>query len=426
MTRLLLRILAGMLLVLAVSFVIWNAGIRSSMRERFEEVFPRLLSDIDVAKRRLEGVPSQQMAQELARLQTQLPYPARLIDPIREPPPPDVRAGLSAGRTFVVSPARGRFVFISIRGGTTLLVYGPLEDYMGFPRFPLALVIGAICLVVGLAGLVLAAPMARRLNALERAAERIGEGDWDARASVSSSDAIGSVAQQFNLMADRVQELLGSQRQLIQAVSHELRTPAARMRFGLEMLSAARSQEERERRIDSMDEDLSELDQLVEELVLFVRSENLTIEPRPVSLPGPVRPLVDRLAEDHPRIRFELEGPGELVAMADEKLLLRAIRNLLSNAARHARSQVTVGLEHTEATVSIAVRDDGRGIASSDRVRVFEPFARLGESRSRESGGVGLGLTIVKRIVESHGGTATIVDAPEGGAAFVTTWPRVP
>jgi two-component system sensor histidine kinase RstB len=233
------------------------------------------------------------------------------------------------------------------------------------------------------------------------------------------------LAQQFDLMADRMQTLLDDQRHLIQAVSHELRTPAARIRFGLEMLSTARSVEERQRRIDSMDEDLSELDQLVEELVLFVRSGDFKIEQRPVSLPDPTRQLVDKLAEDYPQIRFELESPGELVAMVDENLFLRAIRNLLTNAARHARGQVTVGLERIGTMVSIAVQDDGPGIPPNDRKRVFEPFTRLGDSRSRDSGGIGLGLTIVKRIVESHGGTAAIEDAPWGGAVLVTTWPRV-
>jgi signal transduction histidine kinase len=106
-----------------------------------------------------------------------------------------------------------------------------------------------------------------------------------------------------------------------------------------------------------------------------------------------------------------------------EDQLARAIRNLVDNAARHATSQVAVSLTTDESGVTVLVDDDGTGIAPEDRHRVFERFTRLDEGRARDAGGLGLGLALVKGIVESHHGTVVIDESPLGGARFTVTLP---
>ena len=101
----------------------------------------------------------------------------------------------------------------------------------------------------------------------------------------------------------------------------------------------------------------------------------------------------------------------------------RAVRNLVDNAARHAQGRVVVTLRRDDGDVVLVVDDDGPGVPAADRDRIFERFTRLDESRARDAGGVGLGLSMVRAIVERHAGTVTVDDAPGGGARFVVRLP---
>jgi two-component system sensor histidine kinase RstB len=230
-------------------------------------------------------------------------------------------------------------------------------------------------------------------------------------------------------MADKVQGLLERQQELIQAVSHELRTPTARIRFGLEMLASDQTEQGRQRRIEAIDEDLVELDQLVEELLLYIRSgeDALELKREEVEPAAEIAALVERLQELRSDVEVQIQTrQGDRRAVqADRRFFRRALSNLLSNALKHARGRVVVQIEDAPdgEAVLIGVRDDGPGVPEEQRQRIFEPFARLDASRSRESGGAGLGLAIVERIVRSHGGEITVGEAEEGGAAFITRWP---
>jgi len=118
-----------------------------------------------------------------------------------------------------------------------------------------------------------------------------------------------------------------------------------------------------------------------------------------------------------------LDVADDLVARAEPRLFARAVENLLRNALRYARERVVVSAWVTEGRLEVAVRDDGPGSPAEARERVFQPFGRLDRSRSRAEGGAGLGLAIARRIVERHGGSTGILDAPEGGAELRTRWP---
>jgi signal transduction histidine kinase len=241
---------------------------------------------------------------------------------------------------------------------------------------------------------------------------------------VTSTDAVGSLARRFNEMAERNQQLLEAQRATLQAVSHELRTPTARIRFGLEMLAGAKDAAQAEARLRSIDEDLNEVDHLVTELLELNRSEAPSGQIRePIPVRQTLEDMADKIRELAPTLTIRVDAPPDLMVPAAAHLFRRAIRNLLTNAVRYARTRVTMTARQAGGQVEIVVEDDGPGIPAEQRVRVLEPFARLDDSRSRDTGGVGLGLAIVARVLASHGGHVEVGDAPCGGAQLRTVWP---
>lgn len=425
MSRLVLRITLGMLFVLVASFFIVRWGAIEATRGKVHDQFKSHVNTIARAQYRLNKAPPEQLEAELAALRKGSKHSIRLVDPTREEIPDEVRRAWRKNEPRVTWRGhRGATVWLPVRSNTRLLAVGRRPVH--WDHAPLGKMVVALFLVVVLTGFGLSWPLVRRLGKLERIADRISAGELEARADISSKDAVGRLARRFNAMADQVQLLLEKQQQLIQGVSHELRTPAARIRFGLEMLQRAESEEERTRRIDAIDEDLDELDRLVGELFLYIKSGDraLRLDRCEVAASEELRDLLKRQGELRPEIDCVLEaGADDLTVSADRQLFRRALRNLLDNALRHAKSRVVVDLRREAGGVLVAVSDDGPGVATEDRERIFEPFSRVDASRSRESGGAGLGLAIVQRILETHGGAVQVLTADGGGARFETRWP---
>jgi signal transduction histidine kinase len=231
------------------------------------------------------------------------------------------------------------------------------------------------------------------------------------------SDELAFLAQRFNHAAERLETLLKAHKSLLANASHELRTPLARIRMGMELMGPSSSpafQEEIRRNI-------GELDQLVDEILLASRldakeSDVGTIEQ--VDLTGLV-------AEECAHTGAELvpsDDEHSVVVDGVAKLLRRAVRNLLENARRYSDGPVTVELKRDGDAAVLRVSDRGPGVPPSQRERIFEPFYRL-PGASERHGGVGLGLALVRSIVQRHHGSVHCEDAPGGGASFVL---RVP
>ena len=270
-------------------------------------------------------------------------------------------------------------------------------------------------------------PLWRDLEGLTAATARVGEGDFGVRADVAESSLLAPIASAFNVMAQRVQALLQSHRDLEQGVAHELRTPLAQLKFDLELARASQEGAERDQRFEAMERDVVDLEDLVSELLVLASLRHAPpYSPRDV----PARALVDevmRRAQDEMRTAgrsVRIEPPEHLpeTLSCDAKSLTRALVNVLRNAVRYARTQVALTVERAGAHTVIRVDDDGPGVPSPERDRLFEPFARVEDSRGRDSGGVGLGLAIVKSVAEWHGGTATISESPLGGARVSISW----
>ncbi len=270
-------------------------------------------------------------------------------------------------------------------------------------------------------------PLWRDLEALKAATARVGEGDFGVRADVAKSSLLEPIAAGFNVMAQRVQALLQSHRDLEQGVAHELRTPLAQLKFDLELARTSPGEAERETRFAAMEKDVVDLEDLVSELLVLANlREAPPYKPRDVPASQLVGDVLRRANEEMRAAgrAISIEAPRNLPESlsCDSKYLSRALVNVLRNAVRYAHSKVALTVERAGALTVISVDDDGPGVPPDERQRLFEPFTRVEGSRGRDSGGVGLGLAIVKSVAEWHGGEARISDSPLGGARVSISW----
>lgn len=275
------------------------------------------------------------------------------------------------------------------------------------------LVIGA--LVLGVA-LWLSVVVTRPVRTATGAMERVAKGDLQHRLPVDGPPELAALARSFNAMADRVDSMLRRERELMAGLSHELRTPLARLRLQTELMRESGLSPER---ISAVESNLDEMTALIDELLTLSRLE---LGELPVQLEAlPLRELIDEAlgADPLPEHELKIEGEGEVVS-ADRALSLRAIANLLSNAGRYTPkdSTVTLRLEGR----SLRVLDQGPGVPEDALQRLFEPFYRAEASRSKATGGLGLGLMIVLRAMEAQGGGVQVKNRPEGGLEARLDW----
>ncbi|EKU80910.1 ATP-binding protein [Massilia timonae] len=263
----------------------------------------------------------------------------------------------------------------------------------------------------------------RALQSLSRMADEFGAGKLSVRARLKPSDAVYPLAERINHMAGRIEDLMEAQRNLLHSVSHELRTPIARLEFALELLDAKARDPELSRRIAAMEGDLSELNNLVKELLDMSKLDSTrTLQGAPVELEALLRDCCATLPPSPQPVACELAS-GLGTVEADARLLARAVGNLLRNAQKYAQGRIVLSARRTPDGVEIAVDDDGPGIPLDERERIFDPFYRLDRSRDRATGGFGLGLSIAHKAVALHGGTLRVESSPLGGARFVLRLP---
>ncbi|MCG6658623.1 HAMP domain-containing protein [Halomonas campisalis] len=307
---------------------------------------------------------------------------------------------------------------------------GPLH---AFEPMPLTLtLLLAVIILLGLAGTIylIVRGVEARLTRLELAAERIAGGRLDTRVKVEGGGFMGRVGMAFNAMAVQVQSLLRAQQEMIRAVSHELRTPVARIRFAMQMVEDMTDDPAVHRQLQGIDGDIEELDHLIDEILTYAQLDSgiangAELERSPVECRTMAQRVIETLAPLHGQLRIELAPGEEAEVLAEPRYLQRALQNLVANACRHAQSRVLVRITAERRVVRFDVEDDGPGVPESERQVIFKPFARLDDSRTRHSGGYGLGLSIVERIMAWHGGSVLVDDSAElGGGRFSLLLPQ--
>lgn len=375
------------------------------------------------------------LAEQEQRLEDIRPYfgfPISLVTPIQVFLDSEQweRIGRQESVLVLDESAKAIRLYTSLPSSRKLLFLGPIEQFDPYP-YQLVIFIGFLALsFLGLAAYLLVHPLEWRLRRLEQMVKRIKKGDLDTRVEVIGKDAISQLSVAFNQMAEHVQILLDSQKEMTSAVSHELRTPVARLRFGLEMIEDAENDEERLRFMEGMDIDIEQLDELIDEILTYARLEQGTpvLHFKKLNVNNILTQICREMAETAGKAGIEIECETQatepVLVEAEARYLHRVVQNLVGNAIRYAGSRVRMRFEVQQDVCKVMVEDDGPGVPENEWEHVFTPFARLDNSRNRASGGYGLGLSIVQRIAFWHGGQVTIGRSSLGGARFEMVWPK--
>ena len=283
--------------------------------------------------------------------------------------------------------------------------------------WPLEVIVAGLVAVLttSVAAAFVARRIARPISQLGAAATEAAEGGQAPRVPEEGPDDVRRAARAFNRMTDRVSRTLESQRQLLIAVGHDLRTPITAMRINSEFI------EDDDIR-DGIQKNLEELQELTEAVLSAGRGAGGE-KMRKIDLAALIESLCTDLDEMGQPVSWSAHAAAPLKCRPNE--IRRAVRNLIQNAVAYG-NRADVCLAEAPDRYDIVVEDEGPGIPEKDRSRVFEPFVRLDESRSAETGGKGLGLTLVKAIAEGHGGHIALENRPERGLRARFTLPREP
>jgi signal transduction histidine kinase len=358
------------------------------------------------------------------------------------------RAGRVIGATGGSGRRPGWFVTAPIHDRASGAVVGTLQASMGY-RFGAphilrpGLMVALILVVVAVVTIPTARRISRPLERLTSAVRRLGGGDLSARVAPPDHggswrrhgtrgrvDELTELTRAFNEMAERMERLVRGQRELLANVSHELRSPLTRIRMAFELLPADAAGAARVRGVEA---DLADLERLIDDVLTTARLDEAGLPTRLDALDarGLLAEVAERARHDplvEGKTLHVVDGPP-IPLTADGALLRRAIWNLVENAAKYGAPPITLAAERAGDRVRLSVADDGPGIPAADRERVFAPFYRGDAARTPGGArGVGLGLTLARRVADVHGGSiavepASTTDGQERGCRVVITLP---
>jgi len=251
------------------------------------------------------------------------------------------------------------------------------------------------------------------LELFARASERLGH---DMNAPSLPEDGpreVSRAAHAFNQMQTRLRRLISDRTQMLAAVSHDLRTPVTRLRLRAEFVE---DDDQREKMLG----DLAQMEAMIAATLSFARLDNSNEAKKALDIAGLLQSVCDDMAELGRDVTYE--GPDRLAMNGRPTALRRVFDNLVDNAVKYG-DRAEVSLRKSGRKLTITICDHGPGIPKSDLEAVFQPFQRVETSRNRETGGVGLGLAVVRSIVRGHGGEVTLKNAPHGGLCATVTLP---
>lgn len=377
-------------------------------------------SSLYLMRSELREIPPHDWARTLKELDLNLSFDLR-IEPMKDfdlAPPAMQRlrdgdiVALDEKYTFIQRIPRSHYV----------LAVGPVPYlyYLHQMRLLDLALLGFIAISLALPVFIWMRPHWQDMLKLESAAQRFGEGHLTERIHFDSGSSFDRLGIAFNQMADNINALIASKKQLIDGIAHELRTPLVRLRYRLEMsenLTGAESQ--------ALNRDIGQLEALIEELLTYARLDRPQTE---LHLSTPDLPVwlqthINDVQSVNPQRKLLTAiTPGAYGAL-DMRLMERVLDNLMNNAMRYSETTLRIGLDLQGSQTILCVEDDGPGIEPAEREKVFEPFVRLDPSRDRATGGCGLGLAIVRSIAQAMGGSVRCEASELGGARFVFSWP---
>lgn len=361
--------------------------------------------------------------QVLNELQHYFTYPLQLI-------PSDTELPNHVKRQFISDTLAfddvSNTMYLSYGFPNHLLQIGPLvnNDLLN-AYFPALLVFVLVCSIISaiiffcLLFFALL-PLWRDAISLRTTAEQLAAGDLSCRSPQTQSWLFKPLSKLLNQMADKIERQVHNSKIILHAMAHELRTPVARLRFGLTILADAENQTTKDRQLIGINKDIGELESLINTSLNFFKMQQQApiLKKEIIDLPQWSEDLYDGLQPFQPeRITFSADIENTLFAF-DHEIVSIAVNNLLLNGFKYASSQVALKIWTDHQRLMIEVNDDGIGIPLNAREEIFTPFSRLDNSRTRSTGGHGLGLAYAKLIAEYHGGSIKISENQWNGARF--------
>jgi signal transduction histidine kinase len=334
----------------------------------------------------------------------------------------DVERALGSGTFLLARRVTSR------SGAAYVFVWeSPIRSRLPLPvsRFQFSLRVAALILTAGIVCWWFTWQITRPIRLLRAAARQVSQGELSVRVSdapaLRRGDELSELAREFDHMATRVEQLVTAQQQLLADISHELRSPLARLSLALDL--ARRRTGERVPEHDRIAREIQRLNELIEQLLTLARLQGQSRQAQLDQVD--LRDLVREVVQD---ARFEAEADRRRVEVTEDctasmrgsrALLRSAVENVVRNAVRHAPEDTAVDVAMARqadgARLSILVRDRGPGVPTHALSRLFDPFYRVDEARDRDSGGLGLGLAIVRQAMLAHGGEASASNHPGGG-----------
>jgi signal transduction histidine kinase len=306
------------------------------------------------------------------------------------------------------SSQRGLFA-LPISAGRKLVIY---HQKPNFPAYWVSILL--LMLMFAIAAYPLARRLTSRLELLKQQVDAFGAGDLSARSEIKGKDEIAALAKRFNYTAERIEQLIEAQKEILAGASHELRTPLTRMRLAVELMDIKNVQQTQQK----LRAYIAEQDNLVDELLLASKLENNQGSPLNIESID----ILALVAEESCSYHAEVSGESILIN-GNEFMLKRVLRNLLENADRHRNDQaISINVINRNNKAVITICDDGPGIEVSEQQRIFEPFYQA-RSKNNKSGSIGLGLSLVQKIVAHHQGSIRYINQAGTGACFEINLP---
>ena len=306
------------------------------------------------------------------------------------------------------------------RADTQYAIFFLHRPFAELPTWSFALLAGLVAMIIG-GSYVAVRRLIRPVHWLTEGVKEIGEGRFDHQVPVTSTDELGDLSKSFNEMAKQVRDMIQSRDRLLLDVSHELRSPLTRMKVAAEFIEHAPAKEKIQREIEELEMMVTEL---LESERLKSQAGSLTLVQ--TDIVALVRGVINSYSNIGPGVEL-IESPNHLSLPLDDRRIQMAIRNVLENAFKFSRPEfgpIHIKISENTEFVSISVQDFGHGIAIEDQGRIFEPFYRIDPSRTRDTGGYGLGLSLVKKIMVAHGGNVRVSSEVGKGSTFILEFPR--
>lgn len=381
--------------------------------------------------REMKKLPRDQRSVQLNKITISMPVAATIehFDSIELPE--EQKSLLLAGEiASVINENEDQILFALIEDKDILQVIDDQSTSVQI-LFMSAIVMG-IMLCIAAVMMLWAIPLWRDLKRLVTTTNQYGNGDLQARAKTSKWSVVAQLGTSFNKMADSVEKLVLGHRDLTNAIAHDLRTPLYRLRFALEMLNDnTLSKEQIEKYNNAAGKSIDDLDHLINQALILSRYSRRVPDSNHIA-PCALEPMLqDELHHfqlEHPQLSVEFKCSRLLdeEVMVDHRAMIRAVNNLLSNAARYAKSTIVVTFERHPKSWVLMIEDDGIGIPQELWESIFDPFAQVDNEERNTTTGHGLGLAIVKQIAIWHDGDSFVSQSSLGGAKFTLRWNAMP